>query len=59
MDEINERYFRRRAEQELDLVQRASDPAVVSAHRQMAQSYLDRVGGDPKVVIQADCKGSS
>lgn len=39
----DEGYFRRRAEQELDLAQRATDGAVVLAHYQLAEAYLERL----------------
>lgn len=38
-------YFYDRAEAELKLAQRATDPAVVKAHYQLAGFYLDRVYG--------------
>lgn len=38
-------YFYDRAEAELKLAQRATDPAVVKAHYQLAGYYLDRVYG--------------
>ena len=36
-------YFQFRAEWELALAQRATHPAVVKAHYQLAELYLDRV----------------
>lgn len=39
----DEAYFRRRAEQELELAQRAEDCAVVRAHYQLAEAYLDKL----------------
>lgn len=36
-------YFQTRAEQELDLAQRAIDPCAVAAHYAMAERYLERV----------------
>lgn len=36
-------YFRRRAEQELELAQRAIDKAVVRAHYCLAEAYLDKL----------------
>ena len=40
-------YFQRRAEQELELAQKADVPAVVSAHYGLAEKYLDRISGGP------------
>ncbi|WP_420140906.1 hypothetical protein [Sphingomonas sp.] len=43
-------YFERRAEEELDLAQRAAHPAAVKAHYDLLSHYLDqlypRVEGD-------------
>jgi hypothetical protein len=39
----DELYFRRRAEQELELAQRAVDSAVVRAHYRLAEAYLDKI----------------
>jgi hypothetical protein len=39
----DEVYFRRRAEQELDLAQRAIDSAVVFAHYRLAEAYLEKL----------------
>lgn len=38
-------YFYDRAEQELEQAQRASHPAAVKAHYQLANHYLDRFYG--------------
>ena len=38
-------YFRRRAEQELELAQSAKDPKAAKAHYSLASIYLDRVQG--------------
>jgi hypothetical protein len=38
-------YFEHRAETELEMAQRATHPAVVRAHYQLADLYLDRVYG--------------
>lgn len=35
-------YFRRRAEQELELAQRATSPEAVSAHYRLAEAYLQK-----------------
>ncbi|TFI59794.1 hypothetical protein E2493_02865 [Sphingomonas parva] len=40
-DEIE--YFQARAEQELELAQKANAPEVVAAHFEMASEYLERV----------------
>ena len=42
----DENYFRRRAEQELDLAQRAEAPGAVLAHYQLAEAYLDKLEPD-------------
>lgn len=42
-NETDADYFRRRAEQEVELAQSATEPAVVSAHYRMAELYLERV----------------
>ena len=36
-------YFMFRAEQELELAQRAEHPKVVAAHYRLSQLYLDRI----------------
>lgn len=36
-------YYQRRAEQEIELAQRAQDPAVVAAHYKLAELYLERI----------------
>lgn len=46
-------YYQRRAEQEVKLAQQSDDPAVVAAHYQLAQLYLDRVAN-----LDADADGS-
>lgn len=50
-------YFIARAEAELDLAQRADHPKAVEAHYLLAQSYLDRVYGDPSLA-EADGRAS-
>jgi hypothetical protein len=42
---LDRSYFYERAEAELKLAQRATDPAAVKAHYQLAGYYLDRVYG--------------
>jgi hypothetical protein len=42
-------YFQRRAEDEIELAQRASHARVVQAHYQLASAYLDRIHGDTPV----------
>lgn len=42
-DEIS--YFTARAEAELERAQKATDPAVVQAHYELATAYLDRIYG--------------
>ncbi|HEX8445985.1 MAG TPA: hypothetical protein VF649_05160 [Sphingomonas sp.] len=50
MIDHDRRYFRERAEAELDLARRATHPAALRAHQVLAGFYLDRVhnpiGGD-------------
>lgn len=36
-------YYERRAEQELELAQRATNPEVVAVHYRLAELYLDRL----------------
>jgi hypothetical protein len=38
-------YFERRAEAELELAQKATHPAAVKAHCELAESYLSRIYG--------------
>ena len=45
-EEHEESWYIQRAEQELELAQRAEHPAVVRAHYLMAESYLERAN-DP------------
>lgn len=40
-------YLYTRAEAELDMAQRATHPAAVSAHYHLANAYLDRIYGKP------------
>ena len=40
-------YFERRAEQEIQLAQHASDTRAVQAHYQLASAYLDRIYPEP------------
>ncbi|MEO7169545.1 hypothetical protein NDN01_25095 [Sphingomonas sp. QA11] len=46
-EEHEESWYVQRAEQELELAQRAEHPAVVRAHYLIAESYLDRAN-DPE-----------
>ncbi len=39
-------YFQRRAEDEIELAQRACHTAVAQAHYRLATAYLDRIHGD-------------
>lgn len=39
-------YFQQRAEEEIELAQRASSAKAVQAHYEIAAAYLDRVHGD-------------
>ncbi|CUS46297.1 MAG: hypothetical protein V4610_18260 [Pseudomonadota bacterium] len=45
-EEYDEPWYIQRAEQALELAQRAEHPAVVHAHYLMAEAYLERMG-DP------------
>lgn len=51
-EEQEESWYIQRAEQELELAQRAEHPAVVRAHYLIAESYLDRAN-DPEEEIGA------
>ncbi len=42
-------YLERRAEEEIELAQRAEHARAVQAHYQMASAYLDRLHGDTPV----------
>jgi hypothetical protein len=39
-------YLQRRAEEEIELAQRADDNRAVQAHYELASAYLDRIHGD-------------
>jgi hypothetical protein len=39
-------YFQRRAEDEIELAQRASHSKAVQAHYRLASEYLDRIHGE-------------
>ena len=41
-------YFQRRAEQEIELAQRAGNSRVVQAHYELASAYLDRIHGNTR-----------
>lgn len=43
MYETDQQFYRRRAEMELDLAQKARLPEVVSAHYRLAEAYLARL----------------
>jgi hypothetical protein len=45
-------YFEERAEEELELAQRATHPKAVKAHYDLAGFYLDRVHGAPETEPQ-------
>lgn len=47
-------YFQRRAEEELELAQKADVPAVVSAHYELAENYLDRVDRNAAEAAEGD-----
>ena len=42
-------YYQRRAEDEIELAQRADNARAVQAHYQLASAYLDRIHGDDPV----------
>lgn len=42
-------YFQRRAENEIELAQRASHARAVQAHYQLASAHLDRIHGETPV----------
>jgi hypothetical protein len=39
-------YFQRRAEEEIELAQRAEHQRAVQVHYELASAYLDRIHGD-------------
>lgn len=43
MSETEASYYERRAEQELELAQRATDPLVVAAHYRLSELYLEKI----------------
>lgn len=45
-------YYRRRAEDELDSAQRATDPTVVKVHYEMLSRYLDLIYPQREPVIE-------
>lgn len=52
MTKFSASYFEERAEEELELAQRASHPKAVKAHYELAGFYLDRVHGPSQDVSQ-------
>lgn len=46
MSQDDDRYFERRAEQEIEAAQNASDPRIVEVHYRMATEYLERLYPD-------------
>lgn len=62
MDDKPLSYFERRAEAELAMAQRATHPAVVQVHYQLADLYLERVFGsndaNDGLLQQGDCNHS-
>jgi hypothetical protein len=47
-------YLELRAESELELARRATHPAAVRAHYQLAEMYLDKLyGDDPNAVAES------
>ena len=49
MFEDDAAYYRRRAEKQLDLAQRAIEPEAVRAHHYLAEAYLERLSPDTPV----------
>jgi hypothetical protein len=47
-------YFEERAEEELEMAQRATHPKAVKAHYELAGFYLDRVHGAPEETEQTN-----
>jgi hypothetical protein len=47
-------YLEQRAESQLELARRATHPAAVRAHYQLAEMYLDKLyGDDPNAVAES------
>lgn len=38
-------YWRRRAEEQLEMAQKATQPGIVAAHVELAEAYLERASG--------------
>ena len=47
MAETDLAYYQQRAEQELELAQRAEDARAVQAHYALATFYLEKIHGEP------------
>lgn len=41
-------YYEHRAENEIEMAQRARDSRAVQAHYELANAYLDRIYGEPE-----------
>jgi hypothetical protein len=55
MNQKDRIYYARRAAEELDLAQAASDPEAAAAHRQLQRAYLERasVGERPSSPVES------
>ena len=49
-------YYYRRAEQELQMAQRAVNPSAVRAHYELANHYLERLGPQERAVPSIWCR---
>ena len=45
-------YFERRAEEEIEMAQRARNSEAVQAHYQLATAYLDRIYGEDAPAVE-------
>lgn len=44
-DDEDAAYWRRRAEEQLEMAQKATQPGIVAAHVELAEAYLERASG--------------
>ena len=47
-------YFVRRAAEEMELAETATDPAAIEVHRALQRRYIERASVGERMVIQAD-----
>ena len=54
MEQKDRVYYARRAAEELELAQSASDPEAAAAHRQLQRAYLERasIGERPSATVE-------